>query len=404
MRVLHTADWHLGHTLYDFDREAEHAAFLRWLQDRLAEDVDALVVAGDIFHTPNPPVRASRAWFRFLAETRTRLPDLDIVVVGGNHDSATRLDAPNPVFDALGVHVIGGLPFRSGRALDVDRCIIPLTRGGEVRAWLAAIPYLRVSDLPPASGPDATREALRQLHSQLFTSLRKRADPSQALLATGHMSVAGARYSKASERRVVADDNPLTDRVFPDDLAYVALGHLHLAQAISGRDNVRYSGSPIPMSMAERDYEHQVVLVQLDGPNFVSATPLLVPRLVDMLRVPEEHALMAEVIPALRALPDKGLGDTTERLPFLEVRVLLDRPVPGLRQAVERALEGKRARLVSVNTKRTGDGARLADRHQQPLRELDPEQVFRRRWQQDHAGEVPDDLLMAFRELLAAVP
>ncbi|NPC81309.1 exonuclease subunit SbcD, partial [Pyxidicoccus fallax] len=101
MRLLHTSDWHLGHTLYDVSREAEHAAFLDWLLETLeAESVDALLVAGDIFDTANPSAEAQAAWYHFVARARRRLPRLDVVVIGGNHDSAARLDAPDPLFAA----------------------------------------------------------------------------------------------------------------------------------------------------------------------------------------------------------------------------------------------------------------------------------------------------------------
>ncbi len=401
MRLLHTADWHLGHTLYGVDRDEEHHHFLEWLQDQLGEHgVDALIIAGDVFHSANPPVRAIETWYRFLATTHRRYPELDIVVVGGNHDSASRLDAPNSLLKELGLHVIGGLPRRAHRAIDTDRCVLPLTHKGKTCAWIAALPYLRVSDLPSVGNdPEATREGLRQLHQKVFESLRKRAGPGQARLATGHLALDGARYSLDSERRVVCADKPLAAGVFPDDLAYVALGHLHLAQTVSGRENVRYSGSSIPLSMSERSYEHQVVLVDLEGEDFVSATPLLVPRLVDMLRIPEDFEILSQVLQQLEKLPDLTLEDNPKTFPLLEVRVLLEGPRPGLRQAIEKALEDKRARLVCVRTERTGAGLTLADAESQPLDQLQPDQVFLRRWKQDHNEEIPQELLSTFLEL-----
>ncbi len=98
MKILHTSDWHLGHTLRDRTRKFEHDEFLAWLQDRIAdEEIDALLVSGDIFETANPSAEAQKVWFEFLGATRRRFPHLDMVVIGGNHDSAPRLDAPNPV-------------------------------------------------------------------------------------------------------------------------------------------------------------------------------------------------------------------------------------------------------------------------------------------------------------------
>src|SRR5690606_35223811 len=144
------SDWHLGHSLHEHDRGPEHDAFLAWLLGALDDlDVDALIVAGDVFETANPPAAAQRRWYAFLAEARRRLPALDVVVVGGNHDSAARLDAPRDLLDSLGVHVVGGLPRRGDGAIDVDRLIVPLRdRDGAIAAWVAAVPYLRASDLP----------------------------------------------------------------------------------------------------------------------------------------------------------------------------------------------------------------------------------------------------------------
>ena len=149
MRLLHTSDWHLGHTLYDTSREAEHTAFLDWLLDTLeAQKVDALLVAGDIFDTANPSAEAQASWYQFVARARRRCPRLDIVVIGGNHDSAARLDAPDPLFAALDVRVVGGLPRAQG-VVDLERLLVPLRDAqGEVGAWVAAVPYLRPADLP----------------------------------------------------------------------------------------------------------------------------------------------------------------------------------------------------------------------------------------------------------------
>ncbi len=399
MRLLHTADWHLGHTLHDFPREAEHAAFLSWLLDQLGEQqVDALLIAGDVFETANPPVRAEEAWYSFLADARHRYPDLDIVVTGGNHDSAARLDAPNPVLRALRVTVLGGLPRRGGRAIDLDRVIQPLHKDGRIAAWVAAVPYLRLSDLPRVSAPDPIVEGLQQVYEQALAAARSRRQPGQALVSMGHLACAGARLSPESERRIQGGEaHSLPDAVFPSDLAYVALGHLHLAQRLSERDNVRYSGSPIPLNMGERHYEHQVVIVDLDGEDFVSARPLHVPRRVDFLRIPDQGDLtLSELLPLLEGLPDKDLS--SQHPPFLEVRVRLDKPQPLLRQRVERALEGKAVRLVTVKTTYTGDGQALTAPTE--LEDLDITEVFLRRWRREHSGEPEQGVLEAFHELL----
>ena len=108
MRLLHTSDWHLGQTLHDFDRGDEHQRFLNWLLDALeAEQIDALLIAGDIFDNPNPSADAQKQFYHFLTEAKRRMPHLDIVIIAGNHDSAGRLEAPASLLQVLGVTVVG---------------------------------------------------------------------------------------------------------------------------------------------------------------------------------------------------------------------------------------------------------------------------------------------------------
>lgn len=183
----------------------------------------------------------------------------------------------------------------------------------------------------------------------------------------------------------------------------MALGHLHRPQAV-GRSEVRYSGSPIPLSLAEIDYPHQVCLVELEGEELRSVEALRVPRSVEMLRIPRSGALgKAEALEALGKLPSAA-GKDPERRPFLELRVSLERPDPALRHEVERALEGKYARLVRLKVELGGDGRALADRvAKKMLDEIAPEVVFKNRWRQSYEGEPPPELLEAFRALVAEV-
>ncbi|HSP80216.1 MAG TPA: exonuclease SbcCD subunit D C-terminal domain-containing protein [Myxococcaceae bacterium] len=409
MRLLHTSDWHLGHTLYDTSREAEHAAFLAWLLETLeAQKVDALLVAGDIFDTANPSAEAQASWYRFIAEARQRRPKLDVVVIGGNHDSAARLDAPDPLFKALQVRVVGGMPRARGEAA-LERLLVPLHDAkGEVAAWVAAVPYLRPADLPavPEEAGDRLVEGVRALYAEVLEGARAKRRPGQALVAMGHCYMVGTELSVLSERRILGgNQHALPVDLFPEYMAYVALGHLHKAQRVGGREGVRYSGSPIPLSLSEAHYAHQVLLVELEGEQLGSVRPLHVPRTVDMLRVPERGAAtLDDVVAELEALPELEPESPDWRRPYLEVCVALPRPEPALRRKVEAALEGRAARLVKLTPAYTGTGDALADaRPGLSLKERTPEDVFRARHARNYTEPPEPALLEAFHSLLTQV-
>jgi exonuclease SbcD len=413
MRIVHTSDWHLGQALHDVPREYEQTRFLSWLLDTLArEEADALIVCGDVFDSANPPPWAQRAYYEFIASCRQRLPDLHLVIVGGNHDSAPRLDAPSRLLSVLRTTVVGGLPRVAGGGIDLDRLLVPLVGRDGKGALVMALPFLRPSDLPSSAAADRSEGALiagvRRIYGEVIDAARARRQPGQALIATGHCYMVGGAVSERSERRIqLGNQEALPADIFAEDLAYVALGHLHRAQIVGGREHVRYCGSPMPLSLTERDYRHQVLLVEVDGEGPAAARPIPVPRTVEMLIVPERHLPLPEVLPLLQALPrERPPGALEAERPFLEVRVLLDAPYPRLRQEVERALEGAWPRLVRIDPLRQqpAEAEAPAPVAAAPaLRELDPEEIFRRCYRRRHEGDAPAELVRLFQRLLEDV-
>lgn len=410
MRVLHTADWHLGHSLHQQSRHEEHALFLGWLSDViLGEEIDALLIAGDVFESANPPTQALRLYYETLTALRQACPELDIIVIGGNHDSAARLDAPGPLWEGLGVRVVGGLPRDAQGHLETDRLVIPIHRAdGSVGARVLAVPFLRPADLPrldlPA-GTDPMIAGVEHIYEAVLAAARAQRAPDEALIAMGHCYMADTRLSENSERKVLGgNQHALTHHLFPADLAYVALGHLHFAQAVHG-EHIRYSGSPIPLSMAEADYAHQVVIADFDGAALTRITPTLIPRSVDFLRLPVDGpAPVSEVLALLEAQPLLPDGHPRWQRPFLEVSVVLEAPDPTLRQRVEASLEGRMPRLVSLKIVHDRDVSSLADMTPKAdLARLTPEAVLKLKWKQGAPGEPPAALLAAFSELVDAV-
>lgn len=404
MRLLHTADWHLGHQLYDHPRDHEHAAFLAWLLDTLAaQEVDALLVAGDIFDAAIPPAQAQRRWHDFLIDAWRRLPDLQIVAIAGNHDHAQRLEASAPLLDALGrLHVVG--------APDPDRMLVELHGRDGAGALVAAVPYLRPVDLP--LGCDAL-QGVAQVYSDVMARARKQLRPGQALIAMGHCYMVGGAISDLSERRIQrGNQDALPVEIFPEDLAYVALGHLHLAQAVGGRENVRYAGSPLPLAMSERDYRHAVTLIEVRDGRMQTRQSLAVPRAVELLRIPEQGALpLQAVLDAVRALPARATPQDNAREirePFVELQVLVDRPQPGMKEALLAAAASRAVRVVRIGSTYAGTGGSLGDDAPDvpSLDDLAPADVFVRKWQRLYSQAPDPAALQCFEQLLgmAAAP
>lgn len=392
MKLLHTSDWHLGQQLHGISREPEHAAFLSWLLQTLdTQQIDVLLVTGDVFDGANPPPSAQAQYYAFLAACYAQRPQLQVVVLGGNHDSAARLDAPQAALRALNIEVVGGL--RS-----VQESVIPLRdHTGRVAAQLVAVPYLRASDFALGSGWSVAATAT--LFAERIAFARGLQHPSQALLASGHCYMVGGALSSLSERDIQRgnqDALPLT--LFPEDLAYVALGHLHRAQTIGDRESVRYAGSPIPLSLIERDYPHQVVMVTLDGPVASEIVALRVPRMREILLLPQTHQPLEQVLSALRALPR---GATTEPRALLEVRVLLDAPVARLRNQIMEALADAAVELVSIAAIYPERASALTPNWNAAAR-LDPQGMLESAYRARFDAAVPASLRAHFASALEA--
>lgn len=404
MRILHTSDWHLGQTLHGFDRSYEHLCFLNWLLETLVlEQVDVLLVSGDVFDNANPSAAAQRLLYQFLQGARARLPNLNMVFIAGNHDSPGRLEAPVPLLEMFGTVVVGQVGRHPGGEIDVEKLIVPLRdRLGEVRAWCVAVPFLRPGDVPRVEVEgDAYLAGVAELYREAQALAFARREPGQAVLAMGHCHLSGGGVSCDSERRIVIGGaEMLPAGIFDERLAYVALGHLHLPQPAGGVEWIRYSGSPLPLSFSELHYPHQVVCLDVDGGGAGMLRAIRVPRFVKLLRVPTYPEVLPKALDELQRLELDDLPE--EQWPYLEVRLLFEGPEPGARAAVESAIAGKPLRLARIDAnhaRRIADPGAETVAAYDDLDRLQPEDIFLKHYRSLH-GEVPDDLRQAFQELL----
>lgn len=398
IRLLHTADWHLGAALQGWSREAEHrAALAQLVAAAKARAVDAVIVAGDVFDSLNPSAEAQRLLYDTLRDLRAACPRATIAVLAGNHDPAGRLEAPRALFEIAGVHAIGVVARREG-ALDLAAHLVPIRdSSGDVGAHILALPYPRAADLPMAGG-DVTGSAViwgvRELYREAAAAARAKIGPAP-LIVTGHLHVAGGLESEGAERRIlVGGEHAAPPDVFPLDAAYVALGHLHRPQRV-GRDNIRYSGALIPMSKTEIDYAHGVTIVEIDDAGAATVDRIVFTRSVMHLRLPSLGANELEGALAGLAIDPETPADAR---PFVHLSVKVDGPATGLKAEIDDICGKFPIRLVSLAIERPQRAdAPLAT--QKRLAERQPLDLFLEAFEAAHGVAPSDDHLRCFGQL-----
>lgn len=425
MRVLHTSDWHLGHRLYDRDQQAEQQLALNWLLETIEDQkVDLLIVAGDVFDTSNPPNYARRQYYNFLGKLRNT-GCRHVVIVGGNHDSPAMLNATSEVLRYIDIVVIGAA------TESIHQQVIELKdHTGKLEAVVAAVPFLRDRDIhynqageDEESRTHRLRQAIRDHYQQLGQLVEQYRTAGVPLITTGHLYAHGAEASEKRTKIYIGNRSNILATDFPAVFDYVALGHIHRAQIVGSLQQVRYSGSLLPLDFSEvaddkivylLDFlTNEVAMPKSKGNKQASSTSSKKTSLdykVEAIAVPTFRRLkridgtLDEVKEKLdRFLAKRALEDGPEETlaPWLEIKVNTDGPILRLHEQLRALIGDRPAELLSTQlvrqSKKNNDTQRILPR----LDELSIEEVFEKLCQDNH-GETPDnypELLTAFREL-----
>jgi len=308
MRVLHTADWHLGQRfIQGNERTEEHRHFLEWLVQTVQEQqVEVLVVAGDIFDTGSPSNQALELYYSFLLNMR-RTQCRDIVVVGGNHDSPATLNAPARLLRHLRVHVVGCVP-----ECFEEQVLVLDDAHGKPGLVVCAIPFLRDRDVRLSVPGESAEEREARIKQGIADHYARIAEVEQVwqlkdlglpVLATGHLYAAGVTPSDSERTIHVGNLGQVTADHFPEIFDYVALGHLHRPQRVGGREHIRYSGSPIALSFSEIDHPKEVLLLDFRAGKLTALRSLPVPAVRRLVRF---HGTLEEVTLGLTTYDNTG--------------------------------------------------------------------------------------------------
>ena len=262
MKILTTSDWHLGNLFHGNDRLPEHRHFLQWLLGQIvALQPDALLVAGDVFDNGNPSAVSQSAYYEFLADATQACQNMQIIITAGNHDSASRLEAPRPMLTRHKVEIRGTIHRTwqqqgdDGQWVnDYDDLVIPLKNAKGEEAIVLAVPYLR-------SDVIVFLNELTQRARELY--------PGKPLIMMAHMYAKGADIAEkdASEKIIIGGQEEVNMEGWTSHPDYLTCGHIHKRQHIWDTDWARYTGSVLPMSFAEINYRHGVDMITVDGKN-----------------------------------------------------------------------------------------------------------------------------------------
>jgi len=402
MKILHTADWHIGKVLHKHALNDEMAIFLDWLEDLIkSQGIDVLLVSGDIFEVANPAVKDRGTYYGFLSRligTGTK-----VIITGGNHDSVALLDAPQEILKHLDVMVIGGAQD------DIHEELIEIKNSTEeTELVVAAVPFLRDKDLRNLSSDtefenraDALREGIKRHYHQLG-DICKSEYAGIPSIAMGHLYARGASTSESERDIHIGNTGAVDSSVFSNAFDYIALGHIHRPQMVAGSEMIRYSGSPIALSFSEKNDIKTVLLLEMSDGKLSAPEVIHVPKARDLYKV---SGTMVEVKKALN-----DYDPEFDLISFVEIEVIEEQFSTSILSEVDQLVADyashPQMKILKSRTQFLHGAKDTADLFEQGsnIEDLSPREVFERRLDAESLPEEKKDELKAtFMELLDEV-
>jgi exonuclease SbcD len=379
MKILHTSDWHLGQNFFTKSRKDEHQAFINWLLDRVkSEQIDVVIIAGDIFDTGTPPSYAREMYNQFVVDMQKL--NCVLVVLGGNHDSVSTLNESKQILACLNTFVVAS----TGIAIDEQVFTIP-DKSGQPAAILCAVPFIRARDVLQSTAGEtglqkrqALGDAIKQHYQTLYQiALTKKQDSGLDLpiIATGHLTALGVSQSESVRDIYIGTlDGFAADGFPPAD--YIALGHIHKPQIVAKSEYIRYCGSPIPLSFDELGTQKQVMLVEFSGAKRTSLQPIDIPIFQPMSVLKGD---LAKIENALQQFKVDEKADTSLQPFWLCLEVDTQDYLSDLQQRIQTMTEGLNVEVLQLRRSQNQRRQLLSQMQSETLAELTPVDVFEKR-------------------------
>ncbi|EMF4671501.1 exonuclease subunit SbcD [Providencia stuartii] len=392
MRIIHTSDWHLGQYFFTKSRAAEHQQFLTWLIEQVKlHQVDAMIVAGDIFDTGSPPSYARELYNQFVVSLQQT--GCQLVILSGNHDSVSVLNETSSLLAYLNTDVVtsGATPH-----------VITLKNAqGQPGALLCAIPFLRPRDIQLSVAGQSSEEkqlslqtAIRDYYQasyQLAEQQRQTMGLDIPIIATGHLTVVGAELTESVRDIYIGTLDAFPSAAFPP-ADYIALGHIHRPQVIGQQQHIRYSGSPIALSFDEANQQKSVCLVEFDGRELSQIHQLAIPIFQPLQTLKGSLADIQKQLHALSIEPDTPPV-------WLDIEVASQDYLADIQQRIKSIIKGLPVEVVLLRRARKPQNPQQALANE-TLNELTAEEVFLRRLAEESLDDKEKEqrLLVLFRQ------
>ncbi|WP_419777812.1 exonuclease SbcCD subunit D C-terminal domain-containing protein [Malaciobacter marinus] len=391
MRFLHTSDWHLGQNFMGKSRIEEHEAFLSWLLNTIKENnIDVLLVSGDIFDTGTPPNYALELYYNFLKQLSTINSLNTTIITAGNHDSVSTLKAPKQLLEALNVHVVVN-------GDEDENIIIPIKEGDITKAIVCAVPFLRDSVIRKSLGGETVSDKEKLANNGIKAYYEKAYKKAKELdvnssntpiVAMGHLTTVGTRSSESERDIYIGGTLDIGGDYLASMFDYVALGHLHINQRV-GNEHVRYSGSPIPLSFSESKNTQKVNLVTIEEDVKVEELEIPLKRKLQVIKGNLEN-----IKKELKAIEDKST--------WIEVHIKDDNPMFANTQIRELATK-QSLTILAVKIEKSEKQLRAKELKAISLDELSVQEVFEKRLELEEIEnkEFKEQLSQTFNEVVS---
>lgn len=398
MKILHTSDWHLGQYFMMKTREHEHLQFLSWLIELVnQEQIDAIVVAGDIFDSSSPASYARKLYADFIVKLQESYCS-QLVVVSGNHDSVAVLNESKALLKALNVSVLAGL------SSDLSEHIVPLKdKQGETKALLCALPFLRATDVSSSEQGLSSNEkqmnlqqGISQTYQDIYELALQQKQAGQAILATGHLTALGCSVSESVRDIYIGSLTAFPASLFPD-FDYIALGHLHRPQKVQNSETIRYSGSPIPLSFDESKHQKQVFIVECEN----------LPLAINEVDIPCFQPLLVvegDIDEVLQALTELKASYQAQSV-WVEVKLKQTYLQSDLQARISEVIADSLIEVLKVSSPQINESSQWVEQEGVSLDSLSPEQLFEHRLSGEASlsEEQKEQLTLLYKQVLMDV-